>query len=82
MINIIVLIFGFAKAAHILYGPYLQPFMTFWSSMREMLAFMIDGYDYQLLARVAPRDGPEPPPPRRFRDRSMYDLPRPPPQAG
>jgi hypothetical protein len=51
---IMVLIFGFAKAAHLLYGPYLQPFMTFWSSMREMLAFMIDGYDYQLLARVAP----------------------------
>ena len=51
-------------------------------SFLERARLTIDLEERRLLARVAPRDGPEPPPPRRFRDRSMYDLPRPPPQAG
>ena len=54
MFLVLILLIGFGLAAHVLYGPYLQPFMSFWSSLREMMGFMAGGYDYDLLARIAP----------------------------
>ena len=54
MFLVLILLIGFGLAAHVLYGPYLQQFMSFWSSLREMMGFMTGGYDYELLARIAP----------------------------
>ena len=51
---LLVFLFGFAEAAHFVYGPYIPGFMSLWTSFQEMMGFISGGYDYNEMKNVAP----------------------------
>ena len=51
---VLILLFGFSIAAHIVYGSHIEEFMTLSSSLNQMMSFLAGGYDYAKLEHVSP----------------------------